>query len=301
MFQVNRRRFLGSAIATGAALAGVEAAPAIEPIRRNGKAHLKLSIAAYGYRKYLDLKAKPKPTMTLDDFADAAAAMELDAIEPTEYYFADPSLKEMARYRGRCTRLGLDVSSTAIRNNFCVRDPQKLRGEITHVKKWTELASVMGAKTIRIFAGYLERDDSTEAARRRVVESIQECCDHAGKYGIFLALENHGGITTTCDDILAIVKAVQHDWFGVNLDTGNFQTEDPYGDLQRLAPYAVVVQVKTDIHPKGKPLQPSDLPRLMKILRDVEYRGYVVLEYEGAEEPKDAIPVAIGQLKKLMG
>jgi sugar phosphate isomerase/epimerase len=301
MFRLNRRRFLGSAIATGAALGGARSAHGIEPIRRTGKSHLKLSIAAYGYRKYLDLKIKPKPPMTLDDFADLAAGMELDAIEPTEYYFADTTPEEMARYRGRCTRLGLDISSTAIRNNFCVRDPAKLRDEIAHVKKWSELASIMGAKTIRIFAGNLERGDSEEAARPRIVESIQECCDHAGKYGIYLALENHGGITASLDQILAIVKAVQHQWFGVNLDTANFHTEDPYGDLQRLAPYAVVVQTKTEIQAKGKPKETADLPRLMKILRDVDYRGYVALEYEAAEEPKTAIPAAIEQLKKLMG
>src|SRR5262249_17259402 len=158
--------------------------------------------------------------------------------------------------------------STAIANNFCLRDPAKLQKEIDHVKKWTELASVLGAKTIRIFAGTLERGDSEEAARSRVVQAIQECCDHAGKFGIYLALENHGGVTASCDQILAIVKAVQHDWFGVNLDTGNFRTEDPYGDLQRLAPYAVVVQVKTEVQPKGKPKEPADLARLMKILRD---------------------------------
>ncbi len=298
----HRRSFLGSSIVAGTALASaLGAPPAIEPIERNGKSLLKLSIAAYGYRKYLDLKIKPRPPMTLDDFADAAAAMSLDAIEPTAYYFADVSITEMARYRGRCTRLGLDISSTAISNNFCVRDPAKLRKEIEHVKKWTELASVLGAKTIRIFAGNLEKGDSEEAMRGRVVTSIQECCEHAGKFGIYLALENHGGVTATCDSILAIVKAVQSKWFGVNLDTGNFRTEDPYGDLRQLAPYAVVVQVKTDIQPRGKPKQVADLARLMKILRDAEYRGYVALEYEGDEEPKTAIPVAIAELKKLMG
>ena len=301
MHVLNRRSFLGSSLAAGAILATPSQGDAIEPIRRDGKSHLKLSIAAYGYRKYLDLKIKPKPPMTLDDFAEVAAGMELDAIEPTAYYFAETTPNEMARYRGRCTRLGLDISSTAIGNNFCVRDPAKLRMEIAHVKKWTELASVLGAKTVRIFAGNVEKGDSEEAARDRSVASIQECCDHAGRFGIYLALENHGGITATCDGILALVKAVRNDWFGVNLDTGNFRTADPYGDLQRLAPYAVVVQVKTEIQPKGKPLQPADLPRLMKILRDVNYRGYVALEYEAAEEPKTAIPTAIAELKKLMG
>ncbi len=301
MFQLNRRGFLGSALASSALLAGTRPAAGIEPIQRTGKSLLKLSIAAYSFRKYLDLKIKPKPPMTLDDFADLAVGMELEAIEPTGYYFAEATPREMARYRGRCTRLGLDISSTAIRNDFCIRDPAKLRSEIAHVKKWSELASIMGAKTVRIFGGYLERGDSEEAASARVVEAIQECCDHAGKYGIFLALENHGGITASCDRILAIVKAVQNDWFGVNLDTANFQTEDPYGDLQRLAPYAVVVQTKTELQAKGKAKELADLPRLMRILRDANYRGYVALEYEAAEEPKVGVPAAIAQLKKLMG
>ena len=85
MFQIDRRRFLGSAIVTGAALAGTAPANAIEPIQRTGKSNLKLSIAAYSYRKYLDLKIKPKPPMTIDEFADACVAMGLDAIEPTSY------------------------------------------------------------------------------------------------------------------------------------------------------------------------------------------------------------------------
>jgi sugar phosphate isomerase/epimerase len=301
MFELNRRSFLGSALATGTLLASGGRVPAIEPIRRTGKANLKLSIAAYSYRKYLDLKTKPKPSMTMDDFADVCLGMGLDAIEPTSYYFAEDTPKEMARYRARCTRLGLDISSTGIRNDFCVRDPAKLRTEIAHVKKWTELASIMGAKTVRIFAGTVERGDPEDAASARVVEAIQECCEHAGKFGIFIALENHGGITASCDRILAIVKAVQSDWFGVNLDTANFRTEDPYADLQRLAPYAVVAQVKTEIQVKGKPKQLADLPRLMGILRETGYRGYVALEYEAAEEPKVAVPAAIAQLKKLMG
>ncbi len=59
-----RRQFLASALAAGAGLALGGPAAAIDPIRRTGKPHLRLSLAAYSYRKYLDLK---KPTMTLDD------------------------------------------------------------------------------------------------------------------------------------------------------------------------------------------------------------------------------------------
>ena len=66
------------------------------------------------------------------------------------------------------------------------------------------------------------------------VEAIEECCEHAGKYGVFLALENHGGITSEVDDMLAIVHDVNSPWFGVNMDTGNFRSADIYGDLASL-------------------------------------------------------------------
>jgi len=150
------------------------------------------------------------------------------------------------------------------------------------------------------FAGNLAKGDTEEAARGRCVAAIQEACDHAAKYGIYLALENHGGIVATAEQMLAVVKAVQHDWFGVNFDTGNFRTEDPYADLAKIAPYAVVVQIKTEIHPQGKDKQPADLKRLLDILRAAHFRGYVALEYEAAEDPRTAVPKAIAELQKLI-
>ena len=61
--------------------------------RRTGKPHLRLSLAGYSYRKYLDLK---KPSMTLFDFAELAAGLEVDAIEPTAYYFPETTPQYLA-------------------------------------------------------------------------------------------------------------------------------------------------------------------------------------------------------------
>ncbi|MBI1918046.1 MAG: sugar phosphate isomerase/epimerase [Planctomycetes bacterium] len=298
---MQRRQFLRSGLAAGAGLALAAAGlPAIEPIRRNGKPHLRLSLAAYSFRKYLDLKIKPKPPMTLDDFVDLAASLDLDAVEPTAYYFADTSPAYLARLKGRCSRLGLDVSGTAVGNDFCVSDADKLKAQIASVKEWAERAAILGAKTVRIFAGSVPKGDTEEKARRRCVAAIEEACDHAAKFGVFLGLENHGGLTATCDQILAIVKAVRHDWFGVNLDTGNFHTQDPYADLARLAPYAVTVQIKTEIQRAGRRKEDADLKRLLDILRAADYRGYVALEYEAAEDPKTAVPRHVETLRKLV-
>jgi sugar phosphate isomerase/epimerase len=73
----------------------------------------------------------------------------------------------------------------------------------------------------------------------------------------------------------------------VNLDSGNFRTADPYGDLAKIAPYAVNVQVKVVVHPEGQPAQPTDFARLAKILRTSGYRGYIVLEFEEAGDPRE--------------
>ncbi|HKI33450.1 MAG TPA: sugar phosphate isomerase/epimerase family protein [Gemmataceae bacterium] len=301
MIPTDRRQFLRTALAagTGAALAATPAA-AIEPIKRSGKSHLRLSIAGYSYNKYLDLKKKE---MTYDDFIDAAAEMGTDAVELTQYYFPETTPEYLAALKGRATRQGLDVSGTAVGNTFTFTDPDKHKAQIDLVKKWVEYTSRLGGKTIRIFAGNLDKDkdDSEEKARGRCVEAIQECCDHAGKYGIYLALENHGGIVSTIEQMLALVKAVKHDWFGVNFDTGNFHSADPYADLTKLAPYAVVCQIKTEIQRAGMKKEEADLKRLTDILRAADFRGYVALEYEADEDPKTGVPRAIDALKKLMG
>jgi sugar phosphate isomerase/epimerase len=295
-----RRQFLRSALVAGAGAALAVPATAIEPIKREGRSHLRLSIAGYSYRKYLDLKKKE---MTYDDFIDNAAVLGTDAVELTQYYFSETTPEHLAALKGRATRQGLDVSGTAIGNTFTFTDPEKHKAQIELTKKWVEHTSRLGGKTIRIFAGTLEKgkDDTEEKARARCVEAIQECCDHAGKYGIYLALENHGGIVETIDQMLALVKAVKHDWFGVNFDTGNFHSADPYADLVKLAPYAVVCQIKTEVQRAGMKKEEADLKRLTEILRDAHFRGYVALEYEADEDPKTGVPKAVEALKKLMG
>lgn len=294
---MKRRQFLAT-LAAGAGLAAAAPLCASEPIARAGKAHLRLSLAAYGFRQFLDVK---KPQMSLDEFIDFAAANEFDAVELTSYYFPRSTPEYLAQLKGHCTRVGLDVSGSAVGNNFCVADPDKLKEQIASTRTWIENTARLGGKTLRIFAGTVAKGDTEEKARGRCVEAIQEACDHAAKHGVYLALENHGGITATADQLLAIVKAVKHDWFGVNLDTGNFHTADPYADLARIAPYAVNVQIKTEIQAAGKKKEDADLKRMIGLLRDAGYRGYVALEYEAAEDPRTAVPRHAADLRKLMG
>lgn len=295
---MHRRDLFRTAAATACGLAVSQNTHAIEPIQRIGKPSMRLSLAAYSFRQWLDLKKK---TMTLFDFIDMAAGWPLDAVELTAYYFEKTTPEYLAALKGRCTRLGLDISGTAVGNDFCVTDPEALKKQMASVKQWIEHTSLLGGKTIRIFAGTLKKGDDEQRAIKQAIESMQEACEHAGKYGIYLALENHGGITSTSEQLLGLVKAVKSDWFGVNLDSGNFHTEDPYADLAKIAPYAVIAQFKTEIQPKGKPKEEADLSRFVEMMRKVNYRGYVALEYEASDDAKVAVPKYLTTLRKLLG
>ena len=293
---LNRRSFLGS-IALGAASASTSFA--IEPIARIRPSHLKLSIAAYSYRQFLQGQ---KQSMDLFDFANLAADMGLDAIEPTSYYFpADASMDYFYRLQRHAFLLGLDISGTSVGNNFCVPVGPLRDKNLQLVRDWVDRAAALQAPVIRIFAGNVPKGDDERVAVERTIECIKQSVEYAGKKGVILALENHGGITATPDQLLKLVKAVDSPWFGVNLDTGNFHTDDPYGDLAKLVPYAVNVQVKTEISRRGQKKEPADLAKFIEMLRKSRYSGYVVLEYEAPEDPIKAIPEHIKTLRKLIG
>ena len=103
-----------------------------------------------------------------------------------------------------------------------------------------------------------------------------------------LGLENHDFVKNI-DYLLRILKAIDSKWLGVIWDSANLSpTPDPYAQLERIAPYAVTAQVKVMTKVNGEDT-PADYARLVKILREANYRGYLIFEYEEDEDPYTAI------------
>lgn len=293
--RIHRRSFLGVAAAAAGAGLAPRQAPAIEPIQRNGTAKFKFSLAAYSYRNLL---SGSSPQLTFDDFLADCAGMGLDGAEPTSYYFPkDVTPEYLRRMKGLAFRLGLDISGTAIGNDFCHPPGPERDAQMALAKRWIDNAEILDAPVIRIFSGRRRGDQTEDEARRLAVEGIEEACDYAGKHGIFLALENHGGLTATVESMLELIHDVKSPWFGVNLDSGNFHGEDPYGDLARIAPYTLNVQVKITVASAGGGRVPTDFKRLAQLLTEAGYRGYIVLEYEEKDDPRQACPKYIEQLR----
>ncbi len=302
----SRRQFVSIA---GAAIAAGFVAPlqAGERFKRAGKSRLHLGLAAYSFRQYFkdsnDARRASIPEskrIDLFQFVDYCAENGCEGAELTSYYFPPNVTNDfLLKLKRHAFLRGVDLNGTSVGNTFTVPDGEKRDSEIANVKKWIDHASLMGIPHIRVFAGNLARQ-SPEVAQKNCIRALEECCDYAGQRGVFLGIENHGGIVAEPAPLIEIIEAVKSPWVGINLDTANFHTADPYGDLARCAPYAVNVQVKTELRAKDKKSEPTDLKRIVQILREANYQGYVVLEYEAAEDPYTAVPQALKELGALL-
>lgn len=305
----SRRQFLRSQILlAGSAFALPSLIQAAKPWNREGKPRLRLSLAAYSFRQYLEDKPNarekrsyPDRKLTMEKFIDYAAEQNCDAVELTSYYFPKDANDEYFRSIKRHLFLrGVEVSGTAVGNTFALAKGKAYDQQVSDVKAWIDRAAIFGAPHIRVFAGEAKNVPADEAMHN-VIAGLEECGDYAGKKGIFLGVENHGGIVAEAKGLLEIIQAVNSPWVGINLDTGNFRTNDPYADLEKCAPYAVNVQIKEEIKQSSSTkAEPADLQRMIGILRAANYQGYVALEYESAQDPWDAVPRLLGKIRELI-
>jgi len=290
---MDRRGFLQ----TGAALAAASFVPAEAKAIPAPAQKFKLSLAAYSLRKFLDLK---NPTMTLEEFIEKSAEWGCEGVELTEYFFKKPITPEyLMKIKHTAIKAGLPISGTPIGNSFTLPAGEARDKQIASVKAWVDVSAELGSPAIRIFAGSTPKGTEESQARKWAIECIETTLDHAAKRGVYLAIENHGGVVATSAGILEIVKAIKSDWFGVNLDTGNFHSADCYAELEECAPYAVTCQVKAEMSQAGKKSE-TDYGRIVSIMTKAKYRGFLTLEYESAEDPMTAVPKHLDALRKAM-
>ncbi len=301
---MNRRSFL----LNSAALLGAASLSGIEPVKRLGKPRFQLGLAAYSFRDYFpwmrDKAVTPRAghePLDMFSFMRICAENGCDGAELTSYFF--PPTADDAYFleiRRQAYLNGIAISGTAIGNTWALPKGPELDAQNTYTKRWIDRAALMGAPHIRVFAGAPAKGLALDEATKNCIEAYQVCADYAAAKGVFLGMENHHGIVAEADNLVKIVRAVDSPWVGINFDSGNFLTEDPYGDLAKIAPYAINVQLKMSIKPKGKPAEPTDIPRVIKILRDANYQGWFTLEYEDKEDPFTVVPRVLKELKPLL-
>ncbi len=136
-----------------------------------------------------------------------------------------------------------------------------------------------------------------------IAADLRECADQAKRYGVRIGVQNHGDFLKTGEQLLALIKAVGSDACGPIVDTGYFKTSDPYADIALVAPHAVNWQIKQSVFGEESDI-PTDLVRLMKIIRKSGYSGYLPIETLSPKgkpyDPYVVVPEFLKQLRQAM-
>ncbi|HEX9955838.1 MAG TPA: sugar phosphate isomerase/epimerase family protein [Fibrella sp.] len=242
--------------------------------------------------------------MTLEQVLTFCADTGFAAVDPTAYYFPGyPTLPEDSYtylIKRKAFRLGLDISGTGVRNDFTLPDPTRRKAEIELVRQWIGFAAKLGAPVLRIFAGKnVPAGHSREEVTNWVVDAIGECADYAAIQGVMLVLQNHADFIETADHILDIMKRVNSDWLAVNLDIGSFKIGDPYAEIAKVAPLAATWQIKENLFVNGQEVE-TDLSKIVRIVRESGYRGYLPIETLGKGDPRLKVPVFYEKVQKAL-
>lgn len=256
---------------------------------------MKIGCTAYSYRKPIT-----DGRMKLEDFIKICGSYMLDGVELTGYYFESTDRGYLKRIKRLCLDYGLDIYGTATRSDFCKPSRDDRLKEVEHVKRWVDVAYILGAPTLRVFAGSVPQGYSFEEALEWVVEALKLCGSYGEEYGVVIAMENHGGITSTVEQVSRILDSVGSEWVRLTLDLGNYRV-DPYREIAESLKYTVNIHAKCH---KPSPIRVDeaiDYPRIIPLLRERGYNGYLSIEYEGATPAEEAVPIVINGLRRLLG
>jgi sugar phosphate isomerase/epimerase len=133
------------------------------------------------------------------------------------------------------------------------------------------------------------------------IDGLGRLCAYAADYGINVIVENHGGNSSFGKWLVEIMKAVNKPNCGILPDLGNFYEYDRYKGVTEMMPFAKGVSGKThDFDENGNETQ-IDYVKMMKIIHDSGYKGYIDVEYEGSKLSEDeGIKASIALLRKVI-
>jgi L-ribulose-5-phosphate 3-epimerase len=255
------------------------------------KGRFRPAICAYSFRNQLK-----KGSMTYADLIRMAADLGADGVDLTTYWLHDTTDETLFPLKKLAYHSGITIYTIGTGARMARPTPELRAAEVETVRKWLNVAERLGAGHMRVFGGDVPKGASEDQAVAWAVETLKRCAEEAGKKGITLGVEDDGGITTNADRTVEIVKKTGSEWAGINLDIGNFP-DDPYSQIEMCAPYATNIHFKSEVHIHHQ-AQPADWPRVLKILGNAGYRGYLALEYELEDDPLTNVPRLVAKMRE---
>jgi L-ribulose-5-phosphate 3-epimerase len=260
----------------------LSAVPAALPLAAQTAPNFRLrsGLVAYSYRTRLAAKS-----MSYEDLIRKIADWGLDGLDCTVYWFPDsPNTPNdyLAKLRRTAHRCGVAIYNAGVRVQLCQPTPELQQAQVENIKKWVDVADRLGSSHVRVFGGAIPKGATEEQAIAWAAEVLKRGAEYAGGRGIILGVEDDGGLTTTAEPTVAIVKQVDSPWAGINADSGN-TPRNGYAQFEMMLPYATSVHLKTLIAGEDGKKEKADWNRLFLMMGKAGYQGYVGLEHEEAD------------------
>ncbi len=249
---------------------------------------MKTSCSSWSYHRTID-----EGKMDQMSWLKECAAIGLDGVELLAYHFPSTEPDYLLKVRKTCADLYLSVAMVSAEGHLTVDDDAQRRKEIADIARWVKIGVTLGAPCIRFFCG---SGEELSAGGKRLYNKVKRALVRIAaigeKHGMVMAMENHGG--TTADQLLSLVADVGSPFLKLTLDTGNFPPTSQvgpltYSSIERSAPHAAIVHAKFfNVQPDGAD-RDFDWRRIHSILQNAGFRGFLSVEYEGADADEVAV------------
>jgi sugar phosphate isomerase/epimerase len=247
----------------------------------DNKCPFEISLAQWSWHKRLFGEAEPK--MSHLDFITEAHALDIEAVEYVNIFFMNKAedMQYLAEMKKRADDLGIRSVLIMCDDEGHLGDPDtKRRAQaVENHYKWIHAAKYLGCHSIRVNA-YSE--GSYDEQLKLATDGLRQLSEYAAGHEMNVLVENHGGLSSDGKWLTGVIKAVDLPNCGSLPDFGNFPPEiDPYDAVEMLIPYAKSVSAKSfDFDERGDETK-IDYRRMMKIVLEAGYEGFVGIEYEG--------------------
>lgn len=216
---------------------------------------------------------------------------DIHALEYVNQFFPSADKKYIKDLLKRTDDLGMKNVLIMIDGEGSLgdQDEAKRKTAVENHFKWVEAAEILGCHAIRVNAG--GKGSAIDVAFA-ATKSLTQLAQFAADFNIKVIVENHGGYSSRASWLASVIRNTGMVNTGVLPDFGNFNVSpnekyDLYLGLKELMPLAKGVSAKShEFDEKGNETA-KDYYRLLKIVKDAGFRGYIGIEYEGRTLSQD--------------
>lgn len=265
-------------------LALFSASSQVQPTSGSGKRY-RISLAQWSLHKAIQSRL----TTNLEFPRIAREQFGIEGLEFVNQLWSAPTSDYVRRLKGNMKTAGTTGVLIMVDGEGFMGHPDKavrMQAASNH-HKWVDTAAELGCHSIRTNMYPGEKQPSSQAEIDSFLgncsESFNALCEYASARKIGVIIENHGGISSNPDVVVALMKKVNKPNFGTLPDFGNFPKEiDKYDAVRKLMPYAKGVSFKCMDFKDGRETT-IDMDRMMGIVGESSYANkWVGIEYEGS-------------------